>query len=53
MGIAVRIGTHCAQPIMQHFNIDGTLRVSLGMYNTKEEIDYLCKAIGQVKSMFS
>jgi cysteine desulfurase / selenocysteine lyase len=52
MGIAVRIGTHCAQPIMQHYEIDGTLRVSLAMYNTKEEIDYLCRAISQVKSMF-
>ncbi len=53
MGIAVRIGTHCAQPIMQHFGIDGTLRASLAMYNTKEEINYLCTAIGQVKSMFN
>lgn len=53
MGIAVRIGTHCAQTIMQHYGIEGTLRVSLAMYNTKEEIDYLCTAIGQVKSMFT
>jgi len=53
MGVAVRIGTHCAQPVMQHYNIDGTLRVSLSLYNTKEEIDYLCKAIQQVKTMFT
>jgi cysteine desulfurase / selenocysteine lyase len=52
MGIAVRVGTHCAQPVMQHFGIDGTLRASLAMYNTKEEIDYLCTAIGKVKTMF-
>ncbi len=53
MGIAVRTGTHCAQPVMQHFNIDGTIRVSLGMYNTKEEIDYLCQSIEKTKTMFS
>ncbi|MGD2034816.1 MAG: cysteine desulfurase [Bacteroidales bacterium] len=53
MGVAVRTGTHCAQPVMQHFNIDGTLRASIAFYNTKEEIDYLCKAIEQVKTMFT
>lgn len=52
MGIAVRTGTHCAQPIMQHFGVDGMIRASLSFYNTKEEIDYLCKAIEQVKMMF-
>lgn len=53
MGIAVRVGTHCAQPVMQHFGITGTIRASISFYNTKEEIDYLCKAIEQVKAMFS
>ncbi|MBA7541144.1 Cysteine desulfurase SufS [subsurface metagenome] len=53
MGVAVRIGSHCAQPVMQHFNIDGTLRASVSFYNTKQEIDYLCKAIQQVKTMFT
>jgi cysteine desulfurase/selenocysteine lyase len=53
MGIAVRTGTHCAQPVMQHFHIDGTIRASLGMYNTKEEIDYLCESIEKTKTMFS
>ncbi len=53
MGVAVRVGSHCAQPVWQHFGIDGALRASVAMYNTKEEIDYLCKAIQQVKSMFS
>ena len=38
-GIAVRTGHHCAQPIMHHFGIPGTVRVSFGIYNTKEEID--------------
>jgi cysteine desulfurase / selenocysteine lyase len=53
MGIAVRVGTHCAQPVMQHYNIDGTVRASLAVYNTKEEIDYLCTAIEHVKTMFA
>lgn len=53
MGVAVRIGTHCAQPVMQHFNIDGTIRASLCFYNTKEEVDYLCEVIKQVQVMFA
>jgi len=52
MGIAVRTGHHCAQPILDHFNIPGTIRASFSMYNTKEEIDQLVKAIIQVKNMF-
>ena len=51
MGIAVRTGTHCAQPVMQHFGIDGTIRASLAMYNTLEEIDALVKGIQKVKAM--
>jgi len=53
MGIAVRVGAHCAQPVMQHYKIDGTIRASFAIYNTKEEIDYLCKAIKQVITMFA
>ncbi len=52
LGIAVRTGHHCAQPILDHFNIPGTIRASFSMYNTKEEIDLLVKAIIQVKNMF-
>ncbi len=52
MGIAVRTGTHCTQPVMQHYKIDGTIRASLALYNTKEEIDLLCDAISRVKAMF-
>ncbi len=52
LGIAVRTGTHCAQPIMKHFGVDGMVRASLSFYNTKEEIDYLCESLGRVKSMF-
>jgi cysteine desulfurase/selenocysteine lyase len=52
MGIAVRTGTHCAQPVMQHFGIDGTIRVSLALYNTAEEIDALIESVKKVKTMF-
>ncbi len=52
MGIAIRIGTHCAQPVMQHYGIDGTIRASLAMYNTSEELDVLVSAIKKVKTMF-
>jgi cysteine desulfurase/selenocysteine lyase len=53
MGVAVRTGTHCAQPIMQHFGVDSMIRASLSFYNTKEEIDYFCEALERVKIMFS
>jgi cysteine desulfurase/selenocysteine lyase len=52
MGIAVRTGTHCAQPVMDHYGIEGTVRASLCFYNTKEEIDTLAEGIEKVKSMF-
>jgi cysteine desulfurase / selenocysteine lyase len=53
MGIAVRTGTHCAQPVMDRYGIDGTVRASLCFYNTKEEIDVLAAGIDKVKSMFA
>lgn len=53
MGIAVRTGTHCAQPVMDRFGIDGTIRASMCFYNTKEEIDMLAAGIGKVIEMFS
>lgn len=45
MAIAVRSGTHCAQPVMRHFGVDGTVRVSFALYNTVEEIDVLVKGV--------
>ncbi len=51
-GIAVRTGHHCADPLMDHFNIQGTVRVSLAFYNTKEEIDVFIEALKKVISMF-
>lgn len=53
MGIAVRTGTHCAQPVMDRFGIEGTVRASMCFYNTVEEIDILCQGIERVISMFS
>jgi cysteine desulfurase/selenocysteine lyase len=53
MGIAVRTGTHCAQPVMDRYGIDGTVRASLCFYNTKEEIDILSDGIEKVISMFA
>ena len=53
IGIAVRTGTHCAQPVMEHFGIDGTVRISMCFYNTIEEIDVLIAGIEKVISIFS
>lgn len=52
MGIAVRTGNHCTQPVIDHFGIDGTVRASLAFYNTFEEIDRLVEALHKVKEMF-
>lgn len=52
MGIAVRTGHHCAQPLMGELGVDGTVRASLAFYNTKEEIDQLVIGVKKVASMF-
>lgn len=53
MGIAVRTGHHCAQPIMDFFRIPGTVRASYAFYNTKNEIDALVEGVKKAKQMFS
>ncbi|WP_309607587.1 cysteine desulfurase [Flavobacterium sp.] len=53
LGIAVRTGHHCAQPIMNFFNIPGTIRASFAFYNTKEEIDIFVEAVKKAKTMLS
>ncbi len=53
LGIAVRTGHHCAQPIMNFFNIPGTIRASFSFYNTKEEIDALVEAVKRAQMMLS
>lgn len=52
LGIAVRTGHHCAQPLMQRLGIQGTVRASFALYNTKEEIDALVDGIKRVSKMF-
>lgn len=52
LGIAVRTGHHCAQPLMSRLGIEGTVRASFGLYNTFEEIDTLVAAIERVRKMF-
>lgn len=52
LGIAVRTGHHCAEPLMLRLGIQGTVRASFAMYNTKEEIDALAEGIRRIKSMF-
>jgi cysteine desulfurase / selenocysteine lyase len=52
-GIAVRAGHHCAQPVMQRFNVPATARASFSFYNTKEEIDVLARTIERVIEIFS
>lgn len=52
-GIAVRTGHHCAQPVMQRFNIPATVRASFALYNTKEEVDALIAGISKVREVFA
>ena len=52
-GVAVRTGQHCAQPIMDRYGITATIRASLGIYNTREEIDVLMRALERVRGVFS
>jgi cysteine desulfurase/selenocysteine lyase len=53
MGIAIRTGHHCTQPIMKRYNIPGTVRISLAVYNTKTEIDICISAIKKAQEMLS
>ena len=52
LGIAVRTGHHCAEPLMHRLGIEGTVRASLAFYNTREEIDILADGIQRLKQMF-
>jgi len=53
LGIAIRTGNHCTQPLMEKLGINGTLRASMSFYNTREEIDILIEAIEKVKTLFA
>ena len=52
LGIAVRTGHHCAEPLMHRLGIEGTVRASFALYNTKEEVDALVEGIDRVRKMF-
>ncbi len=52
LGIAVRTGHHCAEPLMRYLGVEGTIRASFGLYNTKEEVDALVEGIDRVRKMF-
>ncbi len=52
-GIAVRAGHHCAQPVMDHFGLPATVRASLALYNTRQEIDQLVNGVARVQEIFS
>ena len=52
LGIALRTGHHCAQPVMDYFGVPGTVRVSFGVYNSKQEIDKLIEGLQTVREMF-
>ena len=51
-GVAVRVGHHCAQPLMDHFGIAGTVRASFGLYNTRADVDCLIDGLGEVREIF-
>ena len=53
LGIAVRTGHHCAQPIMDYFDIPGTIRISFSFYNTTDEINILIEALKRASKMLS
>jgi cysteine desulfurase/selenocysteine lyase len=52
-GVAVRTGQHCAQPVMDCYRITATIRASLGIYNTREDIDVLVSALDRVRAVFA
>ena len=52
LGIAIRTGHHCAQPLMQRCGVEGMARASFALYNTKDEVDALVKGIERIRKMF-
>ena len=52
LGVAVRTGHHCAQPLMDHYGVEGMVRASFAMYNTRDEIDSFVEAVDRVRKMF-
>lgn len=52
-GIAIRTGTHCTEPVMQFYGITGTARISIGMYNTEDEVEYAVSMVKRAQQMFA
>ena len=52
-GVAVRAGTHCAMPLLERFGVTATCRASFAMYNTREEVDALVRALKKAQEFFS
>jgi cysteine desulfurase/selenocysteine lyase len=52
-GVAIRTGHHCAQPVMERFGVPATARASLAMYNTRDEIEALARALRRVREVFA
>ena len=52
-GVAIRTGHHCAMPVMEHFGVPGTARASLGLYNTREDVDRLVNALETARKLFA
>jgi cysteine desulfurase / selenocysteine lyase len=51
-GVAVRAGTHCAQPLLSRFGVTSTARASFAMYNTRQEVDILVEALEKARKFF-
>lgn len=52
-GVAVRVGQHCAEPLMDRLGIEGTVRASFGLYNSRADVDALAAAVEKAKEMLS
>jgi len=52
-GVAVRAGTHCAQPLLNRFGVTSTCRASFGLYNTRAEVDVLVEALEHARKFFA
>jgi cysteine desulfurase/selenocysteine lyase len=52
-GVAVRAGTHCAQPLMARFGVTSTCRASFALYNTRDEVDALVEALAKAEALFA
>ena len=51
-GVAIRAGHHCAQPLMRRLGVPATARLSFGIYNTREDVDAMIEALGEVRELF-